>query len=293
MKRILILIIFVLFQLAILLAEQKEVIDELGRRVVLINYPPQRVVSLAPSITELIFALGQSNKLVGVTNYCNKPKEAMKIKKVGGFSDPNIELIVSLKTDLVIATSEGNPIELVDALKRFSIPLFALKQRSLNDILRNIVSVANVLGVEERGKILYEKLNTYINEKKIKWTDKEAKKSILFILWTRPFVTIGKRCYINEIIELSKLKSATESFDNEWVYLNVEELMKLNYGAIIYAVHKPDENNEIEQYIKKNKRFFKDVPVYAIDEEILRPSINFPDVVNQLNEIASKVEISH
>lgn len=280
------LIIFIFFISSCVLGEQKELVDEVGRRIIIKTYPPRKIISLAPSITELLFAIGQGSKVVGVTDYCNKPKEALKITKVGGFSDPNSELIIALQPDLVIGTVEGNPIELVDELSRFSIPLFALRQRNFEDILRNILSVAAATGSLDKGKELYNKLNEYIEMRKMMRVLEEQKKRMLFLIWIRPVIVPGSSSYINDIVKLSRLELATANYKGEWVHMNEEELIRLNYDVIIYVRHQPNEKSEVANYISRNKKIFKDVPIYTIDEEILRPAVTFPEVIAQLDRIS-------
>lgn len=280
------LIILIFFISSCVLGEQKELVDEVGRRIIIKTYPPRKIISLAPSITELLFAIGQGSKVVGVTDYCNKPKEALKITKVGGFSDPNSELIIALQPDLVIGTVEGNPIELVDELSRFSIPLFALRQRNFEDILRNILSVAAATGSLDKGKELYDKLNEYIEMRKMMRVLEEQKKRMLFLIWIRPVIVPGSSSYINDIVKLSRLELATANYKGEWVHMNEEELIRLNYDVIIYVRHQPNEKSEVANYISRNKKIFKDVPIYTIDEEILRPAVSFPEVIAQLDKIS-------
>jgi len=288
-KLFILLLLTLLLSSWALLVERKEAIDELGRRVFINNYPPERIISLAPSITELLFALGLRDKIVGVTNYCDKPKEALMIAKIGGFSDPNIELIVKLKPDIVIGTVDGNPIEIESALKKFSIPLFVLKQRSMKDILNNIISVSKVLGVNEKGKKLYSDLNEYIVKRKKIVSSMKERKRVLFLLWVNPLVSAGSESYINEIINLSKLVSVTDKEKGQWIHINEEGLTMMQYDVIVYAAHNLDDGGQIVEYINKNRRMFKKVPVYAVDEDILRPGISFPNVVKQLDEIAMKL----
>jgi len=289
-KFILHILIFIISINSLLLnfviAESRYVYDELGRKVFIKNFPPKRIVSLAPSITELVFALKQGGKLVGVTFYCNKPKEALKIPKVGGFSDPNIEVIVSLKPDLVIAVNEGNPFNLIENLKKFSIPVYAVKTKSLADILNNVLDIGKLLNAEYEAKKLHQKLTQFINNKRA--AQAKAAKKIFFLLWDDPLTTIGRDSYINEIIELSGAISVTSIYSKEWLHINIEELLKLKFDGLIYVKHSNDDDNRIKKslILKKIINLNND-NLYWVDEEILRPSVNFPIVVEQLSTIIS------
>jgi iron complex transport system substrate-binding protein len=93
-----------------------QVTDETGRNVN-ISSSPKRIVSLAPGITEILYALGLDDKIVGVTNYCNWPRAARQKQQIGGFINPSIEQIVSLKPDVIIATADGNRLDTIDSSK--------------------------------------------------------------------------------------------------------------------------------------------------------------------------------
>ncbi|OGF66664.1 MAG: hypothetical protein A2Y62_21355 [Candidatus Fischerbacteria bacterium RBG_13_37_8] len=264
--------------------KNKVIVDETGRKVTLKKYPPERIISLAPSITELLFALNQGDKVVGITSYCNKPPETRTITKVGGFADPNMELIVSLKPDVVIATRQGNPVELIKNLDTFSIPIFALNAKNLTDVLRNILSVSQLLGIEQEGKKLHDKLAGYIEAQKRKFPQGKSRKRILFVIWYEPFITIGKESFIQEIIELCGAESATSHYPGDWMQINQEELLKLKYDAIMYAVHEPKQQQEFADSFTSKPGLLRTVPVYVVDEEILRPGINFPHAVDKCQQ---------
>jgi len=268
---------------------EKDLTDGTGRIVHLHHYPPQRIISLAPSITELLFALKKGRNLVGVTTYCNRPQEATKITKVGGFADPNLEIIASLKPDVVIASAQGNPVELVSNLDKFSIPLFAVNSRNISDVLISIKLLSQLTGAEREGAQLHTQLSQFLQETQKKNAHIKKRKSIFFLLWYQPIVSVGKDSYINEIIELSGGKSVTSAYAGEWLQLNQEELYKLKFDAIIYARHSQDDEQQFQKAIRDNFSPFASAKIYSIDEEILRPGVTFPDVISQLSKIIASI----
>src|ERR1019366_7561632 len=135
--------------------------DDKGRQVE-VPQPLKRIISLAPSVTETIFALGAQDRLVADTDDCSYPPAAQKLPKVGGPFTPNLEVIVSLKPDLVVvAADSGNRKETLDAL---DVPTYATYAQTVDDVLTSIVKLGAVLGVGERGRALSESLQTRLQD---------------------------------------------------------------------------------------------------------------------------------
>ncbi|MDP6778222.1 MAG: helical backbone metal receptor, partial [Candidatus Latescibacteria bacterium] len=121
---LLVVLLLCLEALPVAASQLPALVDALGDTLHLPD-TPRRIVSLAPSNTEIAYAVGAGDRLVGVTGYCNYPPEAGSVKTIGGFSDPNLELIVSLRPDLVLG-ARFNPLEVLSGLRRLDIPVFVL-----------------------------------------------------------------------------------------------------------------------------------------------------------------------
>ena len=121
-----------------------------GERKASVSAPLRRLVSLAPSVTETIFALGGGDRLVGVTRYCSYPPEARKIAKIGGYIDPSLEAILRLRPDLVVVTVENR--EIVARLKGLGLKTLVVNQNTLSGILESFVQIGEALGEEERAR---------------------------------------------------------------------------------------------------------------------------------------------
>ena len=122
----------------------REVVDEAGRTV-RVPQLPSRIVSLAPSLTETLYALGLQDRLVGDTDFCDYPPDAQKKRKVGGIINPNLEEIAALHPDLVLVTKEINRLETVRALDALGIPAYATHARNVDDILSSTQKLADLL----------------------------------------------------------------------------------------------------------------------------------------------------
>ncbi|HET9925700.1 MAG TPA: helical backbone metal receptor, partial [Methylomirabilota bacterium] len=108
--------------------------DQTGRRLVL-PAPPARIISLVPSVTEILFTIGAQDRLVGVTDFCDYPAEARQKPSVGGMLAPSLETMVALKPDLVVATTSGNRHETFDQLARLKIPVYVVNPITVEDVL--------------------------------------------------------------------------------------------------------------------------------------------------------------
>src|ERR1700674_1250887 len=135
----------------------REVVDETGRTV-RIPQPVMRIVSLAPSLTETIYALGLQDRLVGDTDYCDFPPEARKKQKVGGAINPSLEEIAQLKPDLVLVTRHLNTLDTVHSLDALGIPSYATDPRTVGEIVTSSKRLGEVLGAPEVGAALAENL---------------------------------------------------------------------------------------------------------------------------------------
>lgn len=118
--------------------------------------PAKRVVSLAPSITETIFALGGGDRLVGVTRYCFYPQEARKISKIGGYIDPSFEAILRLRPDLVVVTVENH--EVSAKLNGLGLKTLVVNQNTISGILKSVTQIGGALGEEERARKIVSRI---------------------------------------------------------------------------------------------------------------------------------------
>jgi iron complex transport system substrate-binding protein len=113
---------------------------------------PSRIVSLAPSVTAMLYALGVEDRLVGVTTFCDYPPEAKEKPRIGGMSNPSLEAVVSLRPDLVIMTTDGNPQAVNPRLKEMGIETYVLRERRVDEVPAGLRALGRVVGAEERAR---------------------------------------------------------------------------------------------------------------------------------------------
>lgn len=176
--------------------------DQLGRQVTITSPAPQRIVSLAPSNTEILFALGLEDRLFGVTDYCNYPPEAEEKKSVGGFSTANIEEIVAIGADLILATSIHKD-EVVPQLEAKGLTVVVVAPETLNEVLDGIRLIGLVTGEEEKAAVLLNDIRGRIDTitEKIAGLPEEDRVPVFYLTWHDPLKTSGGDTLINELIK--------------------------------------------------------------------------------------------
>lgn len=178
-----------------------EITDQLGR-VVKLGEAPQKIVSLAPSNTEILFALGLANKVVAVTDYCDYPPEAKEKPSIGGFSTPNIEKLVALSPDLVLATSIHEK-RIIPQLETKGITVFALAPKTIDEVLEAIKLVGKVTGEEEEASRLVAEMEKRIKRVTSK-TDSlppNQRPRVFYLVWHDPLMAPGADTLQNDLIK--------------------------------------------------------------------------------------------
>jgi iron complex transport system substrate-binding protein len=180
-------------------SEPREFIDDLGRTVI-IDGIPERIISLAPSNTEILFALGLGDKVVGVTDWCDYPPEALEKEKVGAYDTPNIEKIAALNPDLILA-AHGLPLDIIDALENLELTVFGIKTTDLDDLLNDIRTVGNITGEEAAANVLTSEMESRIAAVTDQTEGLEQRPKVFYIVWHDPLFTVGSETFIHELIE--------------------------------------------------------------------------------------------
>jgi iron complex transport system substrate-binding protein len=178
------------------------VFDDLGR-LVAINGTPQRIISLAPSNTEILFALGLGDKVVGVTDWCDYPPEALEKEKVGEYANPDIEKIVALNPDLILA-GYGNPIEVVYTLAGLGLTVYGIKTTDLDDLLNDIRRVGEITDKEVEAQALTSEMDNRIQVVTNQTQELGQRPRVFYIVWGgegSALWTAGSGTFIHELIE--------------------------------------------------------------------------------------------
>ncbi|HUI10739.1 MAG TPA: cobalamin-binding protein [Bacteroidota bacterium] len=174
------------------------VTDDLGRRVTL-EHPAARIVSLAPSITECLFAIGAGSRLAGVTDFCNYPPEAAARTHVGGMINPSLEAIVALRPDLIVLSMEGNMRADFDRLTTLGAPVFVTNPRTLDGIYLSLEELGTLAGTADSARALVRKLRARES------AARDAVKGmppvrVIAIVSLSPLICVGAHTFIDELL---------------------------------------------------------------------------------------------
>ena len=248
---------------------------------------PQRIVSLAPSVTETLFALGFGNRLVGVTTYCDYPAEALKLPKIGGFMSPSLEVIVSKRPDLVIGVSSATDPVKAREMERLGLKVTLISLASVSEILSSIKSVARLLGSPEAGEKLVGKITRQFDAV-TKRVAPAPRRSTLLLVGLRPLVAVGGKNYIDELITLAGGENIAANASQPWLNLPDEYVVAKAPQVIIEAGMGSERHGSAKHWADlKSIPAVKERRVYSYpSDKILRPG---PRIGEGLEEIARLV----
>jgi iron complex transport system substrate-binding protein len=266
------------------------VTDDFGETVT-IRGTPQRIVSLAPSNTEILYALDLDDRVVGVTDYCNYPPEAASKPRVGGYSTVNIEKVIAAEPDLVIAAL-GNTEDVVNRLRSLGLTVVSLNPLTIEDVLHDIELVGVVTGQEEEASTLAEELRARVEAVTAKTETLEEKPSVTHVVWYDPIWVSGQDTFQDEVIRMS---GGVNVFDQVygWGIISLEEFIVTDPDYIL--VSSGDGMGErgrdiVYDYFMNEPRLqeltaVREGHVYVIDADAV--SRGGPRIVDALEEMAA------
>jgi iron complex transport system substrate-binding protein len=266
----------------------REVVDEAGRTV-RIPQPVRRIVSLAPSLTETIYALGLQDRLVGDTDYCDYPPDAQKKTKVGGAINPSLEQIVALHPDLVLMTKSLNRLETVHSLENLGISSYATDPHTVDEIISSSKKLAGVLGSPEEGERIAVDMQRRLADLQHR-IDAWPPKRVLFAVWTEPLISIGKDTFIADAMRRAGAVSIVDS-SQDWPQVNLEEVARLQPDFLVFAAsHSETVPRDVEALANlpawriidavRNRRYA------VISDAVNRPA---PRIVSAIEDLARQL----
>ncbi len=266
----------------------REVTDETGRTV-RVPQPVNRIVSLAPSLTETVYALGLQDHLVGDTEYCDYPPNAQKKTKVGGGINPSLELIANLHPDIVLVTKAFNRLETVQSLENLGISSYATDPHTVEEIISSSIKLSDLLGAPQAGA-------TVAGEMKRRLADLQQRigalppKRVLFVVWTQPLISVGKHTFIADALRQAGAVSIVDS-EQDWPQVNLEEIARLQPDLLVFAEsHSESVSPAVEtlatlpgwsivEAVKKRR-------VAVISDAVNRPA---PRIVSAIEDLARQL----
>jgi iron complex transport system substrate-binding protein len=235
---------------------------------------PERIVSLAPSLTEILFALGLGDKVTGVTLNCDCPPEALQKPKVGSYWQPDTEAVIAAKPDLVITLQIPQHENITNSLKGLGYRVLALKAEKIKELPIVIREIGIATGNKQNAEKLIENINSKLDVLKSKYNSPNKPK-VLWVIQTEPLRVVGRNTFINELIELLGAENAIGPTIQQYPPISTEELLACNAEIIIQsAMGKADISVQQQQSetfwsqwpglqaVKNNK-------VYVIDSDMV------------------------
>ncbi len=219
--------------------------DRLGRMVTL-SRPPARIVSLSPSATEMIFAIGAGDRLVGATQYCNYPSDALTISRVssGTIEGVNREAILDLKPEVIFFKADHHQ-SLIDTFDKFGIPMVGVGAEGIQEMFQEALDLGRFLDTETVAEQLVAQMRSDLEAqtRRVSSISDEARKRVLYVVWDDPLMTAGPQSFIGELISIAKGKNIFEDVKQGYPQISSELVVDRDPQVIIRPSSDVDMNN--------------------------------------------------
>ena len=251
----------------------------------------QRVISLTPATTEILFSLGLDEEIVGVTTFCNFPSKALSKERVGTFSQPDIEKIIHLKPDIIFATGlEQVPV--VAKLRQLRLKVYVSDPSNIKELFTSIKEIGELTRREKEALDLIEQMNVAIEQvkNKVDLVGRDGRPKVFIEIWHDPLMSAGRGSFVDELISLAGGVNIAHNLPRAYSYFSPEQVIKLNPDCIILGyMGKEKAQNIIKNRLGwssvkavKNDRIYNDIN----PDLFLRPG---PRLVKGLQEIHKKL----
>lgn len=266
--------------------------DDLGGTIRM-DKKPERIISMAPSITEMLYSFGLGDRIVGVSTYANYPKKATEKEKIGNVTDPNVEKIVSLKPDLVLAAAV-NKMEYIDKLKSLGIPVAGFAPSSISETISVMNKVGRLTGEQFIAKKLTEKMVEQVAEIEELVAEKlkdNKRPGVFYEIWHDPLMTAGKGTFIDNLIKIAGGRNIGGLAKGSWPQYSLEKLLLENPEVYISSHHSDAHTFTVEGLKERpNYSTLKSVQndrIHFIKQDVMtRPS---PRIIIGLKELAKTI----
>ncbi|HHU30670.1 MAG: cobalamin-binding protein [Bacillota bacterium] len=258
------------------------VTDELGREVT-IERKPERIISLLPSLTETLFALGVGEAVVGVTTDCSFPEEAKEVEKVADWTTIDMEKILALEPDLVLADDSSALLDQLYFLDDAGIPYVLIDPDSMEEVTGCIMEVARVVGALEEGEKITEEIRKGIEEiqEKAAAVPEDEKPQVIILIDTETFFTVGIGEYLSDLVTAAGGINAAAELGSSYFELSEENILDIDPDVIICTWYRRDELLARDSW--QNMKAVKNGRIYDVTPDLVsRPG---PRIVQGLEEI--------
>jgi len=275
-RKLLLFVLVIELFLRFSLAEGQErlLIDEIGRKVKISN-APKKIISLAPNITEILFALKLDEEILAVTDFCDYPDAALTKPKIGGFVNPNIEMIVSLNPDLIIATRDGNRRETIQRLNDLGFSIYVINPKGFDGVMKTIQNIGEIVVRQDESRRIIRDMMIR-KENVVRLTRSLPKRKVFFQVGNAPIITVGRGALADDLIRLAGGKSISEDEPLSYSLYSIETILSKAPEIIIMSSM---ESNKDYSNLIKSWQNWKSIPavkmnaIYVVDSNLVdRPS---------------------
>ncbi len=255
--------------------------DGLGRAVTL-PQRPQRIISLAPSVTEVLYLIGADDRLIGVTTHCDWPEDARSKPKIGSLLNPGYEVILAARPDLVIASTAGNDRAAVYKLAELGLPVYVTAPRSVDGIFETTLAIGRITDRAAEGARLVEDMQARLQEVKRRLAGLPPTRAF-FVTWFDPLLAPGRMTFENDVLRLADVLSISADSDEFYPRYSLEQLLAQDPDVILTVNHPGKPLPDLRQIAGwKTLSAVKRGRVYVLGEVLQHPSPRFVDGVEEL-----------
>ncbi len=230
-----------LWLLAMPAQAEVSVLDDTGWQVTLAQ-PAQRIVSLAPHITELLFSAGAGGRIVGAVDYSDYPPAAKKLPRVGAYNAVDMERILALRPDLVIAWASGNPSALIEQLRSLGLTVFLSEPRSLEDVASNLERFGQLAGTQTTAQAMADEFRRRLQALRTRYAGR-VPVSVFYQIWHRPLMTVNGEHLISKVIRLCGGRNVFAELPTLVPKLDMEAVLAADPQAIVAGVREPGDTS--------------------------------------------------
>jgi len=266
-KQVIIVLILTLSFSQYTFSQSFTLIDD-DKNVVTFNKPAKRIISLSPHATELLFSAGATDQIVAAVNYSDHPPQAKKIPRIGSYKKVDLESIVKLKPDLIIAWNSGGPDQQISDLKKLGFKLYFSEPRSFKDVASNILKMGKILGTPDIAK---SKATIFLNEltRLQKKYNNLKKVNVFYQVWNKPLMSINNGHLISKVIQFCGGHNVFGDLTIRAPKVGIESVIEKNPDAIIIGMSE-DRKDWVEPWFKwQSINAVKNKHVYSVNADLI------------------------
>lgn len=264
------------------------VTDEMGRKI-RVPLRVERIVSLAPNDTDILYSLGAAKKITAVTDFTVTPPGQPKKPSVGQPLEPSLEEIVSLKPDVVLAARSINRQQTVESLDRLGIPVYMTDANSIEQMFHSVQQIADLIGMKTAGEKVVGRMKKRLNALRARLAGLPPTR-VLFVVWDEPLITTGENTFIADALRWADARSVIR-LQQDWPQISLEEVMRLQPAVLIFSAFNGGTPTAIERSLRHREgwrelKAVREDRVIVVGDAINRAS---PDLVGAIEQLARQL----